>query len=65
MAIQYIFSAYDIIFAGIIDWRTNYNAYAGPFMNVFLYLVIPVAIIIGFIIHTKPQNETIGLRGFR
>jgi ascorbate-specific PTS system EIIC-type component UlaA len=64
MVIQYIYSVYDIAFAGITDWRAAYDPYAWTFMNFFIYFVIPVAIIIGFIIHTKPKEETISLRRF-
>jgi hypothetical protein len=65
MIIQYIYSMYDVAFAGLLDWRAAYDPLAWNFMNFFVYIVIPLAIIIGFIINTKPQQETIGLRGYR
>ena len=63
MIMGWMFSIWDTV-PILNTWNTAWDPATHTFFNFLIWFFIPVAFIIAFIIHTKPQEETISLRRY-
>jgi hypothetical protein len=64
LIMNWMFNLWDTI--PILDqWRTAWDPVTKAFWDFLVYIIIPVAFIIAFIVHTKPEQEQLILRRFQ